>query len=107
MTSINIRFCEEMLKEVGERLCRISKREERASTAEGLFKQFKESNDWAGGHIRNALAEKYPHIPWSESEFDVQTRMSQSTRGSIGYATRLMGRCRFYKEFHLTPFIYV
>lgn len=95
MTSIDIRFCEELLKEVGERLCRISKREERASTAEGLFKQFKESNDGAEGHIKNALAEKYPHIPWSESEFDVQNQNESEYQGEYWICDAIDGAVQF------------
>lgn len=72
MTSIDIRFCEELIKSVGERLYMVSKQEEYASSADGLFEKFKDSNDWATNQIKTALAEKYPLIKWSESEFDVQ-----------------------------------
>lgn len=95
MTSIDIRFCEELIKSVGERLYMISKQGEYASSAEGLFEKFKGSNAWATNQIKTALAEKYPHIKWSESEFDVQNQSNAEFQEEYWVCDAIDGAVQF------------
>ncbi|MGR5964129.1 hypothetical protein ACT7DB_17530 [Bacillus cereus] len=106
MTSIDIRFCEELIKFVGERLYMISKQEEYASSADGLFEKFKDSNDWATNQIKKALAEKYP-LNGQNQSLMLKIRVMQNSKKSIGSVMQLMAQYNFYKALILMLLIYV
>ncbi|WP_168188797.1 inositol monophosphatase family protein [Thermoflavimicrobium daqui] len=95
MTTIDIRFCEELLKSVGERLNKTLKQENRGSSIDDLLIRFTESNDWATHRIKGALAKKYPHIHWSESEFEIQKQENVEFQGEYWVCDPIDGAVQF------------
>ncbi|BFH67600.1 MAG: inositol monophosphatase family protein [Paenibacillus dendritiformis] len=95
MTSIDIRYCEALITSAGEGLYEASARKERAASAEGLFEQFREENDTATKAIKTGLAEKYPHIRWSESEFDISSQSAAEFQGEYWVCDAIDGAVQF------------
>ncbi|NOJ73237.1 inositol monophosphatase family protein [Paenibacillus alvei] len=95
MTSIDIHFCGELLKSAGAALYEILKRGERAYSAVELFKQFEFANNQAANQIRNELADKYPDIQWSASEFETQKQQKAEFEGEYWICDAIDGAVQF------------
>ncbi|MCP1359268.1 inositol monophosphatase family protein [Aneurinibacillus migulanus] len=95
MTSIDVDFCKKLLKTVGTGLNEKCKREERSSSVTDLFNQFELSNDWATNQIKVAMAEKYPNIHWSGSEFETQNQQKVEFQGEYWICDAIDGAVQF------------
>ncbi|MGG4266708.1 inositol monophosphatase family protein [Peribacillus simplex] len=93
MTSIDIHFCEELIKHVGVRLYEMSKREK--SSSEDLFNQLKEHEDWATKKLKVTLTKKYPNIHWFISPFETELLHKVEIQGEYWVCNVTFGSIQF------------
>ncbi|QRG68697.1 inositol monophosphatase family protein [Brevibacillus choshinensis] len=72
MNAEDLRFCEELVRNVGQDLLTEFAKSQPASSQEEMVKRFQAVNPVAENRLKEALAERFPAYRWSDAEFDME-----------------------------------
>ncbi|WP_189597220.1 inositol monophosphatase family protein [Paenibacillus elgii] len=83
------------MRSVGAGLYDTCKRGERAASVPDLFNRFELVNNPATLQLKTALAEKYPNIRWSDSEFETENQQKVEYEGEYWICDAIDGAVQF------------
>ncbi|MEK8129054.1 inositol monophosphatase family protein [Paenibacillus filicis] len=104
MTTIDMTFCSELIRTVGARIHETSKQNLRLSTFEEIFAEIQAMNTWVIDTLRAEVSVRYPSIPWSDSELDVDQQQQAEYAREYWICDPLDGALHYIQGFALYAF---